>query len=167
MLLYFKYLHPSTPAKRPEQSGPSCYNASRKLSGKSTSAAQRYTQSRRGELETAKGTMKVAKMAISGLARVATRAVSPIVATYPCGMSSQHGQRRQRRCRPSRSGGVNTHESNEIAPGMSGVLTRVLPAPSTQTIENKRTILRHRARAPRKQGNIPYMRHFTTFCDIL
>ena len=50
---------------------------------------------------------------------------------------------------------------------MSGVLTRVRAAFSTQTIENKRIIFRHRHRAPRKQGNYPVyvtkwdiMRHF-------
>ena len=56
MLLYFKHLHPSAPAKRPEKSGRSCYNADRKSSGTSTSAvAQRQVQSRRGEPGTTKG----------------------------------------------------------------------------------------------------------------
>ena len=72
-------------------------------------------------------------------------------------MSLQHGQPRLRLCRPSRSGGVNTHESNEIAPGMWGVVTRVRPATSTQTIENKRIILRHLPRTPRKTEISPYM----------
>ena len=80
------------------------------------------------------------------------------------GMSLQHGQRRRRRPHPSRSSGAmrvlrlfgaKTHESNEIASAMSGVLTRVRAAFSTQTIENKRIIFRHRHRAPRKQGNYP------------
>ena len=45
---------------------------------------------------------------------------------------------------------------------MRGVVTRVRPAPSAQTIENKRTILRHRARAPRKTEISPYLViHFT------
>ena len=50
---------------------------------------------------------------------------------------------------------------------MSGVLTRVRAAFSTQTIENNRIIFRHRHRAPRKQGNYhvyvtkwDIMRHF-------
>ena len=117
-------------------------------------------QSRRAELGTTKGTMKVAKVATSGVARVSRRAVSAFAATYPCSTSLQHGQRRRRR--PSRSGGVNTRESNEIAPVMWGVVTRVRPAPSTQTIENKRTILRHRARGPRKTEISPYLViHFT------
>ena len=34
MPLNLNHLHPSTPAKRPEKAGPSCYNANRKLSGK-------------------------------------------------------------------------------------------------------------------------------------
>ena len=67
----------------------------------------------------------------------------------------------------SRSFRAKTHESNEIASVMWGVLTRVRPAPSTQTIENKRTILRHRPRAPRKTEISPYMRHSATLCDIL
>ena len=144
MLLYFKHLHPSAPAKRPEKSGPSCYNANKK--------------------ERKRGTTKVAKVATSGVARVSRRAVSPFVATCLSSMSLHHGQPRGRRCRPSRSGGVNTREFNEIAPGMWGVVTRARPAPSTQTIENKRTILRHRPRAPRKQGNYPV---YATKCDIL
>ena len=102
-----------------------------------------------------RGTTKVGKVATSEVARVSRRAVSPFVATCLCSMSLQHLQRRRRRCR--RSGGVNTRESNEIAPVMWGVVTRVRPAPSTQTIENKRTILRHRARGPRKTEISPYM----------
>ena len=97
--------------------------------------------------------------------RVAIR--GDIIFAAPCGMSLQHSQPRRGRCRPSRSGSVNTHESNEIAPVMWGVVTRVRPAPSTQTIENKRTILRHRPRTPRKTEIYHYMRHFATFCDIL
>ena len=104
-----------------------------------------------------RGTTKVGKVATSEVARVSRRAVSPFVATYLRSMSLQHGQPRLRLCRPSRSGGVNTHESNEIAPVMWGVVTRIRPAPSTQTIENKRTILRHRARGPRKTEISPYM----------
>ena len=134
------------------------------------------TKSAATKVRTAKaGTTKVrttrvptwtTRVAAPGVARVSRRAVSPFVATCLCSMSLQHGQPRRRRCRPSRSGGVNTHESNEIAPAMSGVLTRVRPAPSTQTIENKRTILRHRPRNPRKTEISPYMRHSATFCDI-
>ena len=107
-------------------------------------------QSCRGELGTTKGTTKVAKVATSDVACVSRHVVSPFVATYPCGMSSQNGQRRRPHCRPSRSDGANTHESNEIVPAMWGVVTQIRPAPSTQTIENKRAILRHRARGPRK-----------------
>ena len=107
------------------------------------------------------------RVATPNVAHVSRRAVSPFVATYLRSTSLQHGQPRRCRCRLSRSGRVNTHESNEIALGMSGVLTRVRPAPSTQTIENKGTILRHRARTPRKTEISPYMRHSGTFCDIL
>ena len=175
MLLYFNHLHPSAPAKRPEKSGPSCYNADRKSSGTSTSAvAQRQKQScRRRAGNNKRGTTKVAKVGKPEVARVSRRAVSPFVclarghrisrATYRCKMSLQHGQRYQRRCRPSRSDGANTREFNEIAPGMWGVLTRARPAPSTQTIENKRTILRHRPRTPRKTEIYQYMRHSATF----
>ena len=173
MLLYFKHLHPSTPAKLPEKSGPSCYNANRNQ-GKHLGGTKINAIPPRESWEQQRGTTKVAT---SGVARVSRRAVSPFIptpksdvageGTYPCSMSLQHGQRRRRRCRLSRSGGVNTRESNEIAPVMWGVVTRVRPAPSTQTIENKRTILRHRPPAPRKTGITPYMRHSATFCDIL
>ena len=169
MLLYFKHLHPSTPAKLPEKSGPSCYNANRNQ-GKHLGGTKINAIPPRESWEQQRGTTKVAT---SGVARVSRRAVSPFIptpksdvageGTYPCSMSLQHGQRRRRRCRLSRSGGVNTRESNEIAPVMWGVVTRVRPAPSTQTIENKRTILRHRPPAPRKTGITPYMRHPATF----
>ena len=110
-----------------------------------------------GERGQQRGTTKVAKVAASGVARVSRRAVSPFVATYLCKWS-------RRRLRPHlcRSPRANTHESNEIAPVMWGVLTRLRPAPSTQTIENKRTILRHPPRAPRKTGITRYLViHFT------
>ena len=120
-----------------------------------------------------KGTTKVAKVGRPELAHVSRRAVSPFVclarghrisrATYLRSMSLQHGQPRRRRCRPSRPIRAKTHESNDIAPAMWGVVTRTRPAPSTQTIENKRTILRHRARGPRKTEISPYMRHSATF----
>ena len=176
MLLYFKHLHPSAPARRPEKSGPSCYNANRNQ-GKHLGGTKINAIPPRESWEQQRGTTKVAKVATSGVARVSRRAVSPFIclarghrisrATYPCSMSLRHGQRRRRRCRLSRSGGVNTRESNEIAPVMWGVVTRVRPAPSTQITENKRTILRHRPPAPRKTGITPYMRHSATFCDIL
>ena len=118
----------------------------------------------------------MANVAKPGVARVSTRAVSTFIPTPESvagegDISLQHvfaawskapaSAPRQPLIR------AKVHESNEIALVMSGVLTRVRPAPSTQTIENKRIILRHRARPPRKQGKYPYMRHFATFCDIL
>ena len=121
-----------------------------------------------------RGTTKVGKVATSEVARVSRGAVSPFIptpksdvageATCLCTMSLQHLQRRRRRrsrstgaMRVLRLFGAKTHESNEIAPVMWGVVTRVRPAPSTQTIENKSTILRHRARGPRKTEISPYM----------
>ena len=150
MLLYFKHLHPSAPAKQPEKSGPSCYNANRNQ-GKHLGGTKINAIPPRESWEQLRRTTKVGKPEV---AHVSRRAVSPFVATCLCSMSlQQHRQRRRRR----RSGGVNTRESNEIAPGMWGVVTWFRPAPSTQTIENKRTILRHRAPTPRKTEISPYM----------
>ena len=94
MLLYFKHLHPSTPAKRPEKAGPSCYNANRKLSGKSTSAAaQRQVQSRRRELETTKGDDEsgdIRRGARLQTCRVAIRLSCPRASDFAGDISLQH-----------------------------------------------------------------------------
>ena len=118
MPLNLNHLHPSTPAKPPEKSGPSCYNANRKSSGKAP--RRRHKDKCNPAAESWKQRRGTTKVATSGVARVSRRAVSPFVVTYLCSMSLQHDQPRRRRCRLSRSGGVNTHESNEIAPGMWG-----------------------------------------------
>ena len=165
MLLYFKHLRPPAPAKRPGKSGPSCYNANRKSSRKSTSAKRhKAIPLRRAgkKLGTTKVMTKVAKAGKPEVAHVSRGAVSPFVATYLCS-SLRHVFAAWSKAPASRSSRAKTHESNEIAPGMWGVVTRVRPATSTQTIENKRTILRHRPRTPRKTEISPYMRHSATF----
>ena len=162
ILLYFKHLHRLTPAKRPEKSGRSCYNASRKSSGKASRRHKEKCNPAAESWKQQRGTTKMAKVGTPNVARVSRRAVSPFVclarghrisrATYL--RTTSHHNHSTRLC-PSRLIRAKTHESNEIAPAMWGVLTRVRPARSTQTIENKRAILRHRARAPRKQGKYP------------
>ena len=168
MRLYFKHLHPSPLPSGPKNPAPSATMQTESRQENHLGGGKKINAiPPRESWKQRMGATKVAKVATSEVARVSRRAVSPFIPTPKSDVAGEGDislrlvsaawSKAPASLLPSRSGRVKTRESNEIAPVMWGVVTRVRPAPSTQTIENKRTVLRHRPRNPRKTQITPYM----------
>ena len=103
MRLYFKHLHPSPLPSGPKNPAPPATMQTESRQENHLGGGKKINAiPPRESWKQRMGATKVAKVATSGVARVSRRAVSPFVATYPCSMSLQHGQRCQRHCRSSR-----------------------------------------------------------------